>query len=114
MPHVRMLFVDEPPMREFLRANKGTIAGIVADVLGYPRDEVAVIPNPIKQDDMELADNVLPLEIVIDSGTRWVNRADEVPHQIRQRILDECDGAKQINFGVWPRSFQGGFAEHKP
>lgn len=114
MPHVRMLFVDEPHMRRFLHTNKGIFRSIVAEVLGHEPEEIAVIPDLIRAENMYLADNVLPLEFVIDAGTRWADRAKEVPAEIKRRILVECAGAASINFGVWPRSFQSGYAEHKP
>ena len=101
-------------MRAFLRDNKKKFGDITAEVLGYPRDQVAVVPDPIRQEDMDLSDNILPLEFVIDAGDRVIDRVEESAEEIKNRILAECPGASKINFGVWLRGLIGAFVEHKP
>lgn len=104
MPHIRALFIDTPETRSFLRANKTEIRTVVAEALGYPVADIAVIPEPISGDDLDLGDNLLPLELVINSGTRSIDREDECVAQIRQGVLARCDGAAGIQFGIWLRS----------
>ena len=132
MPHVRAIFVDSHEIREFLRQNKTKVRTIVAQVLGYPIDDVAVIPEPIKLEDAELADNILPLEFVIDSGGLKPSgqsreyAPDGHARAIKEQIIHECQGdwlrfdkdrskANNINFGVWLRFFEdSSFVEYKP
>lgn len=113
MPHIRTVFVDTPANRAYIRANKTTIRQIVADRLGYPAEDVAFIPEPIRPEDMDLADNVLPIEFVIDAGERWFGDEDAAD-EIRYHILEAPHTNPFIPFGVWVRGHRSKFAEHKP
>jgi len=115
MPHIRALFVDTPEVRGFLKAQKTEIRKIVADTIGYPPDEVAIFPESISVGDFELADNLLPLEFVINSGTRSLDKEDELAEQMKMAILAQCSGAANINFGLWLISHEkNAFVESKP
>lgn len=114
MPHIRALFIDAPRVRNFLRIHKTLIRKSIANILGYPEKDVALIPNRIPEEDVILSDNLLPLEFVIDSGTRALNHENEYADKIRDHILERCSRAREINFGVWIISHsQNGFAEYK-
>lgn len=115
MPHIHEVFLEDSATRDFLRLNKHMIRTTIAELLGYPEEDVALIPNRIPKEDIELADNLLPLEFVIDSGTHTLGHEDELAERISRRIVETCYGAHAINFGVWVVSHgKNGFAEHKP
>ena len=115
MPHIRAVFVDSQEMREFLRAQKTKIREIVADKMGYPCADVALYPHRISEEEVEFADNVLPLEFVVDSGSRSLGKEDEQAENIRGAILAQCDGAPRVHFGIWIVSHaRNGFVENKP
>lgn len=108
MPHVHALFPEDEVVRDLLQREKKNIVRIVAQSLGYRIGEVALIPHPVSPGDMELAWGLLPLELVIDAGSRVKNcEADAL--KIRDRILFKCPDARNIDFGVWVRRFEGHF-----
>ena len=115
MPHIRAIFIDTPEVREFLKAQKTVIRKTIAHVLGYPYEDVALYPHRISQEDSELADNLLPLEFVVDSGTGSLEMEENCAKQIKMDLLDWCDGADRIHFGLWLVSHgKNAFVEHKP
>ena len=97
MPHVRTVFVEDPGIREFLRTNKTTIREAFADILGYPPEDVAFYPQKISSGDAELADNLLPLEFVVDSGTRSLDSESECVLTMKLTILKRCEGADKLH-----------------
>lgn len=115
MPHVHALFSNSPVVRDFLLKHKTLIRTSIAEILGYSEEEVSFIPSRILPEDVELADNLLPLELVVNSGTRTLNRESECANKIRDSIIEKCLGARGINFKVWVVSHsKNGFVEHKP
>lgn len=114
MPHIQVLFIEQPEVRNFLRKNKSKIRTIIAGVLEYPLEDVAFIPNAISSENLELADNLLPIEFTVNSGTRTLEREDEYAGKIEQSLIDKFDFLAATNFGVWLISHgKNGFVEHK-
>ena len=102
-------------IRKFLNTNRFLIRQIVATTLRYSNDEVAFYPHCISTEDAKLADNLLPLEFVVDSGTNVLNVDEAHAARVEQAILDQCEGAAGIHFGVWIiADSKNGFVEHKP
>jgi len=104
-------------VRLFLERNKGYIREIVSNVTGYDKALIALIPEPISKEDMDLADNVLPLELVIEVGKKLTDEvaADKDAAKIKNMIFTLCDRADRIHFSVWLRGYPvNGYTEHKP
>ena len=114
MPHIIPVFPEDPAIRALIVEHKTTLREIVADVLGYEFDEVAVKPDMIRKEDMDMADNLLPLEFVVDAGLRPITSLKDVVAAIRQRIVRQISAFGQVNFGVWPKASPSEFAEHRP
>lgn len=117
MPHIRVIFVDHSDMRSFLMNFKKGLRHSLAKVTGYELGAISLIPEPIRFVDMELADNVLPLEFVIDVGTRvgTTEAIEKCSAAFKERIVRDFPFLAEINFGVWMRSFLiNEFVEHKP
>lgn len=115
MPHTHAIFEDCPYMRTFIKSNKTTIRQVVADVTGYKLSEVAFFSTPIREEDMELTDNLLPLELVIDAGEGWHKYGDSsAVRTMVNLILERCPGADAMHFSVWPRALKSYFSEYKP
>jgi hypothetical protein len=116
MPHVRAIFIDTAPNRAFIKKRKTAIRQIVSEVTGYPLNKVAFIPEPIRIDVMDLAENLPGIEIVPEVGARVKNekQAEACAKKIERLILERCLGACDTDFNVWLRGYPiNGFAEHK-
>jgi len=116
MPHIRAVFVDTTPgVRDFLKIYKTKIREIFAEKMGYPSEDVAFYPHRISKEDAELADNLLPLEFVMDTGTHLLDVEGLHAAMVEQAILNQCDGAQDINFGIWIIAHaKNAFTEHRP
>ena len=115
MPHIYTVFpANSDEIRAILKEQKTNIRKSLALCGGYEMSDIAVIPRPISDDDIELADNILPLEFVIDTGSRTVNEALALKKALKRAFIEHC-GLKHINFGIWVRPFaHSAFVEHKP
>lgn len=102
MPHIRTVFPDDQKVRELLKRHGETILGIVANELGYETKDVAMIPEVIREEDKELLVNPLPLEFVIDSGSRAATKAQNHADNLVNKLA-ELDGFADLEFGVWLR-----------
>lgn len=81
----------------------------------YPVDAIAIIPEPIEEHVMKLADNLLPLELAIDIGRQTNPISEEHSEALRKKLISYIPELKGINFGIWIREFpSNGFTEHKP
>ena len=115
MPHVRTLFPDNGRIRNLIRDNKTLIRMIVSGCTGYRLEEIALIPDIIPHDHADLSENLLPLEFVIDTGTKCSGKTKEVGNLILNDLMVRVPGLCDVNFGVWLRSMTDNhFAEHKP
>ncbi len=119
MPHIRAIYPEtiSPQVRLFLEKNKGMICEFVSNTIGYEKRLIALIPERIPKADMDMAENVLPLELVVEAGIKIPDHdtAERCSERIKQMILEHCDGAEHINFGVWVRAYHvNGYTEHKP
>ena len=117
MPHVRGLFVENEEMIAFLRANKTKIRTVVSRHTGYAPELIAFIPDMVPRALalLDLADNMLPLEFVIDVGVRCAGRTKLINGRIKSQLLSGIEGVGRINFGIWLRTLtDNDFIEHKP
>lgn len=116
MPHITARFLASGTgtrnLRELLRLQKSQIRTTIAEVLGYPVEDVTFFSS---QEDPELTDNALPLEIVIDSGVRTINREQECVDRIKELLVQKIPGLKTYHFGIWLKTHERNeFIEHKP
>lgn len=111
MPHIRALFRDTPEIRAILKARKTAIRHVVAETLGYEPEDIAFVPEPIRPEDFELTDNMLPLEFVIQAGERWV-KDKMAPKTLVRAIVFQCPELATIAFGVWPWGLQSRYADN--
>lgn len=114
MPHIIPVFPEDPVIRAFIVEHKTMLREIVANALGYEVNVVALIPNMIHKEDLDMADNLLPLEFIIDTGSSSVTSLRSYVGVIRNNIVRQIKDFRQINFGVWPRALPSEFSEHKP
>jgi hypothetical protein len=124
MPHIRELFVQGTGYRTagrlnstihtFLVVQKKAIRAAFSEASGYSLVEIALIPDMVPEEVKRLADNLLPLEFVIDAGTTCIGRCEEVAEAFKASVL-KLNHADRFHFGVWLRA--GGenhYTEHKP
>ena len=112
MPHIRMVFPEDLKVRELVKLHGGTILKLVAEELGYEAKDVAMVPEVIRIENAELAVNLLPLELVIDSGSRASENAQRHADNIVAKLA-RMDGFGELVFGVWLRPMsESKFAGH--
>ena len=115
MPHIRPLFPENTGIRTFLVYSKLIVCDIVSDATGYSTKEIATIPDIVRPEDMEMADNLLPLEWVIRVGSKCVGLVEEQAKEIKKNILAKLPNAREIHFGIWLISPSDAFyVEHDP
>lgn len=99
-------------LKDLLRFQKSRIRTTIAEVLGYPAEDVAFYSSV---EDPEFTDNALPLEIVIDSGVRTIDQEKECAERIKELLIRRCPGIKTYHFGIWLKTHaKNEFVEHKP
>jgi hypothetical protein len=109
------LFVEDPVVRAFLKKSKAQICATVSRHTGYSVGDIALIPEVISPGDAELAENLLPLELVIDTGIKCAGMTTRCGELIKHTMLTEINGAKDLHFGIWLRSSDDNhYTEHKP
>jgi hypothetical protein len=115
VPHIYPIFqADDNEVRTILREYKTKFRELVSQQLGYDINDIAVIPQPIAAEDVELSDNILRLEFVIDTGSRTVGEVEKHKQVLEADFGNSCN-LNHINFGIWIRPFEySGFVEHKP
>jgi hypothetical protein len=107
-----MIFPEDQKVRELVKQHNNRIKKIVAEELGYDLPDIAVIPEIIRTEDIELAVNLLPLELVIDSGSRASENAQNHVDNIVVKLA-KLDGFGELEFGVWLRPmYESKFAGH--
>lgn len=112
MPHIRTVFPEDQKVRELVKRHGNTILNLVAEELGYKPEDVAIIPEVIREDDKELLVNPLSLEFVIDSGSRAAANAEDHAKNLVAKIKN-LSGFEKLEFGVWLRPMVGSaFAGH--
>ncbi len=117
MPHIRAIFPENPTVRDFLRRHRDMICITVSKVTGYDKSLIAFVPEPISTENMKLASNVLPLELVVEAGVKIADHdtAEKMAAHIKEMILEYCSPSIEINFGVWLRAYHvNGYTEHRP
>jgi hypothetical protein len=120
VPHIHALFIHGENHRvdvlPALKKHKSDIRIIIAEGIGYSLSSVVLIPHEIGDDLMLVADNILPLTFIVDSGSRTPSNLTELAENIKQRILEECDDSfSRIDFSVWIRpQIPNGYAAHLP
>jgi hypothetical protein len=114
MPHIRALFVEDESMKTLLREKKTAIREAIAFRTGYKVEEVAFIPDMVPAELADLADNLLPLEFVIDAGTKCADPATKfIAANIKADLIEL--GLAETNFGIWLRAMtDNDYQEHKP
>lgn len=114
MPHVRALFVEDERIMNLLREKKLAIREAVGRQTGYSLGEIALIPEMVPAGLQDMADNLLPLEFIIDVGTKCAGQTKSINPKIKRRLL-QIEGLSEINFGVWLRTMSDNdFIEHVP
>lgn len=104
MPHINEIFDGtRKDIRNRLKQHKKAFRSIVAKRAGYDMESVAIIPYPITEEDLELADNILPLEFVIDMGSRAMTEVQAVAQDIANKI-NKLEGMAHLEFGVWVKA----------
>lgn len=114
MPHIRALFVEDEGMKTLLREKKTAIREAIAFRTGYKVEEVAFIPDMVPTELADLADNLLPLEFIIDAGTKCTNpAAGFIAVHLKADLIEL--GLAEVNFGIWLRAMtDNGYEENKP
>jgi hypothetical protein len=116
MPHIRALFVEDQDgdMKALLREKKTAIRKAVAFRTGYKLEEVAFIPDMVPAELVDLAENLLPLEFIIDAGTQCANpAAGFIAANLKADFIEL--GLGNANFGIWLRAMtDNSYQEHKP
>jgi len=106
MPHIRMVFPEDPIVRELVKRHGATIRDLVADELDYDPGDIVVIPEIIRNEDKELLVNSLALELVIQTGTRPLGKTEQHAKNLAAKIK-KLDGFKDLDFGVWLQPMVG-------
>ena len=117
MPHIRVIYPNNrEDVKKILRDNRGVIRGTLAEFLDCSAEQIALIPEPLSPEALEFAENILPLELVIETGDYPEDGLDDIlSNDFVKRLLLNCESLKTINFGVWikqPKS--NGFTEYMP
>ena len=116
MPHIRALFVEneDEEIMTLLREKKTAVRKAVAFRTGYTLEEIAFIPEMVPAKLADLAENLLPLEFIIDAGTKCSNPATGFINANLKADLIEL-GFAEVHFGIWLRAnTDNDFQEHKP
>ncbi len=114
MPHIRALFIEDQGTITLLLAKKTEIRESVARRTGYTIEKVAFIPDMVPDFLANLSDNMLPLEFVIDAGTRCLTPDTHFMCDAIKADLAQI-GFGSLNFGVWLRGMaDNSYHEHKP
>jgi len=116
MPHIRAIFVDTLPNREFIKKRKTAIRQIVSEKTGYPLQQIAFIAEPIRADVWELSENVSPICFVPEIGVKvkTEKQAEACAKKIKAEILKRCLNADKTDFSVWLRGYPvNGHVEHR-
>lgn len=108
MPHIRVVFPEDPTVWELVKKHGIAIRDLVAEELGYDPADVAVIPDIIRGEDEELLVNPLPLELVIQTGTRTLRKTEQHATNIAAEIK-KLDGFETLDFGIWLQPMIGSF-----
>lgn len=106
MPHIRMVFPEDPTVRELVKKHGATIRDLVAKELEYDPADVAVILEIIRDEDKELLVNPLALELVIQTGTRPLGKTELHAKNLVVEIK-KIDGFEDLDFGVWLQPIVG-------
>src|SRR3989339_1135450 len=119
MPYIRVIFpVREKEVASILRnaENKLAIRQALSQLFPkYPVEQIAIIPEPLSDEAMEFADNLLPLELKIDIGRHSAQLNENHSDRLCDWLTALCPALEKIHFGIWLREFSSnGFTEHKP
>lgn len=115
MPHIRVLFVEDEAWKALLRQNKTLIREVVAYHTGYALEDVTLIPEMIRADIADLADNLLPIEFVIDAGVKCAGRTEEIIPKIELNLTAAVDTLHGTRFGIWLRTMvDNSYILHSP
>lgn len=117
MPHIRTIFPEREKEVIEILTNNGPIIrrALSTEFPRYPVEEIAIIPEPISDKVMAMADNLLPLEFVIDLGKQGWPLSNDCSERLRKTLIRLCPKLDKINFGIWIRDMSSnGFTEHKP
>ncbi len=115
MPHIRALFVEDESIMALLREKKAVIRQAVAVLTDYSLEEIAFIPEMIPATLADLADNLLPLEFIIDGGTKCLDNEKFIGYQLKLTLTEGGGQFSKIHFGIWVRSMaHNHFEEYKP
>lgn len=106
MPHIRMVFPEDPTVRELVKRHGATIRDLVAEELDYDPADVALIPEIIHDEDKELLVSPLALELVIQTGTRTLGKTERHVKKIVAEIK-KLNGFETLDFGVWLQPMVG-------
>lgn len=116
MSHIRAIFPEnESDVIEVL-TNHGLELrkALNVEFPKYSVESIAIIPEPLSEKQMKLADNLLSLEFVIDVGKQEKPLNDSNSDTLRLLFLKYCPKLQSINFGIWVREMpSNGFSEHK-
>ncbi len=75
MPRIRMTFNENEQIRVALQQHVKTIQQMFAEELGYPVENVVLIPEPIPECDQKIAANTEMLTFSVTVGSRAIMRA---------------------------------------
>ncbi len=116
MPHIHAILEEKARIIHALTECKSRVRQAVSDQFPkYQMRDIALIPRLVTYKEMAMADNLLPLEFVIDLGKLDNLLGDSDSDIFRDRLLKLCPELKDINFGIWLREMSSnGFSEHKP
>jgi hypothetical protein len=125
MPHIRTLFPQTAhfdaaqgqhvTVYNLLRENKNKFRQGFSIASKYPVDVIAVIPDMVPSALDPLSANLLPLELVIDAGTKCIGLCKEVAETFKHYLLVTIPAMQHLHFGIWLRAgAENHYTEHKP
>jgi hypothetical protein len=116
MPHIHAILEEKEKIVRALIECKSRIREALSEQFSkYQMRDIALIPRLVTFKEMAMADNLLPLELVIDLGKLDKLLDDSDSDAFRDRLLEFCPELRDINFGIWLREMSSnGFSEHNP
>ena len=116
MPHIHVYVpANETKALALATQHKTDIRIAIARLFEYDEQDVTLIGHIIDTGEMALSDNVLPLEFVVDLGTRKTPLSDASAQEALHILTVAAPGITTVHHGIWVREMQSnGFAEHVP
>jgi hypothetical protein len=117
MPYIYATLIHSAEAeRVLLQRYKEDIRFVLSTMMGQNMRKIALVPRILSREETSLADNILPLEFVIDLGM-WPEGGvtDETSRDFLNMLLGRCPDLEPIKFGIWIKQHKSnGYTEHNP